>query len=180
MSLQPLPKWSSPTDLCDGGVAPASDEVQSECIRATAGFSGGRPISVHRLSNEAASMPLRQAIAELSRVNSDAAARIQDATTALLPNLSQITPAYQIRQAIARKLNVNFEAVVLFKGAKEVVDSNPDETGPFQYIVKTLISGPFLREVRSRAYCVSLRANLMYYCEMERSIRRFAPIVYCN
>ena len=136
MSLQPLSKCSSPTDLCDGGVAPASDEVESEWIHATAGFSGGRPISVHRLSNEAASMPLRQAIAELSRVNSDAAARIQDATTALLPNLSQITPAYQIRRAIAKELNVNYENVVLIKGATEVDDSNSDESGPFHYILK--------------------------------------------
>ena len=136
MSLQPLPKCSSPTDLCDGGVAPASDEVESEWIHATAGFSGGQQISVRRLSIEAATKPLRQAIAELYCVDSDAATQLHDAITLILPNLFKITPAYQIRQAIARKFNVNSEAVVLIKGATEVDDSNSDESGPFHYILK--------------------------------------------
>ena len=137
MSSEPLPICSSPTFLCDRGVAPASDEVESEWIHATAGFSGGQQISVRRLSIEAATKPLRQAIAELYCVDSDAATQIHDAITLMLPNLFKITPAYQIRQAIARKLNVNYETVVLIKGATEVADSNLDESGPFQYILKT-------------------------------------------
>ena len=137
----------SPTDLCDGGVAPASDEAESEWIHATAGFSGGQQISVRRLRNESTAEPLRQAIAELYRVDSDAARRLRDATN---------SPAYQIRQEIARKLNVEYETVVLIKGATEVVDSNPDETGPFQYILKTPMPRPFLREVRSRALLCKL------------------------
>ena len=60
MSSEPLPKCSSPTpagvisgtDLCDGGVATASNEVEPEWIHATAGFSGGQQISVRRLRNE--------------------------------------------------------------------------------------------------------------------------------
>ena len=139
----------SPTGLCDGGVAPASDEVESEWIHATAGFSGGQQISVRRLRNESTTEPLRQAIAELYRVDSDAAKRIHDATIEMLPSLSKITPAYQIRQEIARKLNVNYETVVLIKGATEVDDSNPDESGPFHYCL--LYTSPSPRDrTRSR------------------------------
>ena len=127
----------SPTDLCDGGVAPASDEAESVWIHATPGYSGGQPISVLRLTNEEATRPLRLAIAELHRVGSEAATRLHDATTAMSPKLSEITPAYQIRQAIASKLNVPCNYVVLIKGSTVVHDSNPHESGPFQYILKT-------------------------------------------
>ena len=127
----------SPTDLCDGGVAPASDEAESVWIHATPGYSGGQPISVLRLTNEAATRPLRQAIAELYRVESEAATRLHEATTAMSPKLSEITPAYQIRQAIASKLNVPCDNVVLIKGSTVVHDSNRHESGPFQYILKT-------------------------------------------
>ena len=106
MSLKLLPECSSPTpagvitgtDLCDGGVATASEEVEAEVIHATAGFSGGRQISVRHLRNE--------------------------------------TPAYQLRQEIARSLNVDSDRVVLIKGATVVDDSSPDEFGPFCYVLK--------------------------------------------
>ena len=127
----------SPTELCDGGVAPASDKAESEWIHATPGYSGGQPISVLRLTNEEAIKPLRQAIAELYRVQSEAASRLQEACTAMSPPFSEITPAYQIRQAIASKLNVPYYYVVLIKGSTVVHDSNPHESGPFQYILKT-------------------------------------------
>lgn len=127
----------SPTELCDGGVAPASDEADSVWIHATPGYSGGEPISVLRLTNEEATRPLRLAIAELYRVESEAATRLYEATTAMSPKLSEITPAYQIRQAIASKLNVPCNYVVLIKGSTVVHDSNPHESGPFQYILKT-------------------------------------------
>ena len=127
----------SPTGLCDGGVAPASDEAESVWIHATPGYSGGEPIRVLRLTNEEAIKPFRQAIAELYRVESEAATRLHEATTAMTPKLSEITPAYQIRQAIASKLNVPFYYVVLIKGSTVVHDSNPHESGPFQFILKT-------------------------------------------
>ena len=127
----------SPTELCDGGVAPASDEADSVWIHATPGYSGGEPIRVLRLTNEEATRPLRLAIAELYRVESEAATRLYEATTAMSPKLSEITPAYQIRQAIASKLNVPCNYVVLIKGSTVVHDSNPHESGPFQYILKT-------------------------------------------
>ena len=60
----------SPTELCDGGVASASNEPEAVWINATPGYSGGDPISVLRLTNEEATRPLRQAIAELYRVQS--------------------------------------------------------------------------------------------------------------
>ena len=140
MSSELLPKPSAPlpagvtsgTVLCDGGVASASNEVESEWIHATAGFSGGQQISVLR---------------KLYRVDGNAAGRLHDATN---------SPAYQIRQEIATKLNVEYETVVLIKGATEVVYSNPDETGPFQYILKRPMPRPFLREVRSRALLCKL------------------------
>ena len=127
----------SPTELCDGGVTSASNEPESVWIHATPGYSGGDPISVLRLTNEEAIRPLRQAIAELYRVQSEAASRLQEACTAMSPPFSEITPAYQIRQAIASKLNVPCDNVVLIKGSTVVHDSNPHESGPFQYILKT-------------------------------------------
>ena len=136
MSSELLPKSSSPTpagvitetDLCDGGVANASNEVHLELIHATAAFSGGQQISVRRSRNETPAEPLRQAIARWYKVDSNVANLVHDATSE--------TPAYQIRQEIARRLNVDSESVVLMKGATEVDDSNPDESGPFYYVLK--------------------------------------------
>ena len=165
MSLEQLPVCSSPspsgvmtgTTLCDGGVATASDEVQPEWIHATAALSGGHQISVQRLKDETSTALIRQELPESYHYVSDAAKlktemlavssqlynvdnvdRVDtDATIAMLTSLSKITPACQIRLEIARQLNVPSEAVVLIKGAREVDDSNPDESGPFHYVVKT-------------------------------------------
>ena len=165
MSLEQLPVCSSPspsgdmtgTTLCDGGVATASDEVQPEWIHATAALSGGHQISVQRLRDETSTELIRQELPELYHDVRDAAKlktemlavssqlynvdnvdRVDtDATIAMLTSLSKITPACQIRLEIARQLNVPSEAVVLIKGAREVDDSNPDESGPFHYVVKT-------------------------------------------
>ena len=164
MSSELLPKCSSPTPagvitgttLCDGGAATASNEVEPEWIHATAAFSGGQQISVQRLRNETPTEPVRQALPELYHVDSDAdklttemlpslsqlyrvdnVDRVDRAIIEMLPSSSKITPACQIRQEIAKQLNVNYEAVVLIKGATEVDDSNPDESGPFHYVVKT-------------------------------------------
>ena len=41
-----------------------------------------------------------------------------------------------MRQEKARRLNVDSESVVLIKGATVVDDSNPDEFGPFYYVLK--------------------------------------------
>ena len=145
------------TTLCDGGVATASDELQPEWIHATAALSGGLQISVQRLSDETSTVLIRQELPELYHDVRDAAKlktemlavssqlynvdnvdRVDtDATIAMLTSLSKITPAFQIRLEIARQLNVPSEAVVLIKGAREVDDSNPDESGPFHYVVKT-------------------------------------------
>ena len=145
------------TTLCDGGVATASDEIQPEWIHATAALSGGHQISVQRLRDETSTELIRQELPELYHDVRDAAKlktemlavssqlynvdnvdRVDtDATIAMLTSLSKITPACQIRLEIARQLNVPSEAVVLIKGAREVDDSNPDESGPFHYVVKT-------------------------------------------
>ena len=139
------------TTLCDGGVATAS-----EWIHATAALSGHQ-ISVQRLKDETSVELIRQELPELYHdvrdaaklktemlavssqlTNADNVDRVDtDATIAMLTSLSKITPACQIRLEIARQLNVPSEAVVLIKGDREVDDSNPDESGPFHYVVKT-------------------------------------------
>lgn len=46
------------------------------------------------------------------------------------------TPAYQLREAIANKLHVGSDCVELIKGSTIVGDFDPEEIGPFQYILK--------------------------------------------
>ena len=46
------------------------------------------------------------------------------------------TPAYQLREAIANKLHVESENVELIKGSTVVGDFDPEEIGPFRYILK--------------------------------------------
>ena len=53
-----------------------------------------------------------------------------------MQRLKNETPAYQLRQEIARRLNVDSERVELIKGGTIVGDFDPDEFGPFQYVLK--------------------------------------------
>ena len=51
-------------------------------------------------------------------------------------NSDTITPAFQVREEIARWFGVGNDCVVLIKGGTFVDDFDPDELGPFQYVLK--------------------------------------------
>ena len=52
--------------------------------------------------------------------------------------LKDETPAYQMRQKIAKRLDVDSERVELIKGERIVSDFDSDKVGPLNFVVKDL------------------------------------------